>query len=306
MSRIRRATGASALALALLISVAACTPLETALSGSGLPAGLHTEPAIIAPPTDTAPPATITPTPTVFPTAATPTPTPTAVAPAVPTATPTKATTPVASTPPAPPSFDKHLYPTNVPSSLWVVSNKTRPLNPVSYAPPDLVTAPVKSQNPPVLRSEASAALVKMFGASVKEGAGAMQVQSAYRSYTVQVRVYNGWVKSLGQKQADAQSARAGFSEHQTGLAVDISPVPLTCALNACFGTTPQGKWLAANAYRFGYILRYPADKVPVTGFTYEPWHFRYVGIALSTQMHERGVKTLEEFFGLPAAPDYK
>jgi D-alanyl-D-alanine carboxypeptidase len=119
------------------------------------------------------------------------------------------------------------------------------------------------------------------------------------------VRVYNGWVSSLGQAQADAQSARPGFSEHQTGLSVDISPVPLSCALDACFGATPQGRWLADNAWRFGYLLRYPADKTPVTGFTYEPWHFRYIGVELATEMHNTGVTTLEEFFGLPAAPDY-
>ncbi len=284
------------MAFALAISVAACAPQEDAVTSSGLPGGVPSAPAIVAPSADPAPTVSATPTPTPV---LTPTPTATVVAPS----TPTKEPTPVASTPPA---FNKHLYPTNVPSSLWVVSNKTRPLNPVSYAPSDLVTAPVKSQNPPVLRAEASAALVKMFAASVKEGAGAMQVQSAYRSYSVQVRVYDGWVNRLGQKQADAQSARAGFSEHQTGLTADISPVPLTCALDACFGTTPQGVWLAANAYRFGFILRYPADKVAITGFTYEPWHFRYVGVALSTEMHKEGVKTLEEFFGLPAAPDYK
>ena len=238
---------------------------------------------------------TATPTPTPTPTV-TPTPTPTIPAPEE-TTTPTPKPTAA--------GFDKKLHSIRDPESIWVVSNKLRPLTPKDWAPSDLVTAPVKSQNPPVLRKDASKALVKMFAASVKAGAGEMQVQSAYRSYTTQVRVYAGWVSSLGKKQADAQSARAGFSEHQTGLAVDISPVPISCALDACFGKTPQGKWLAANAWRYGFLLRYPADKVPVTGYTYEPWHFRYIGVELSKQMHREHITTLEEFFGLRAAPDY-
>jgi len=206
---------------------------------------------------------------------------------------------------PAVPAFDKGARSIDDPSSYWVVSDKTRALNPVDWTPPDIVSVPVKAQNPARLRKAAADALVVMFAASAAEGAGQQQVQSAWRAYDVQVRVYNGWVASLGQAQADAQSARPGFSEHQTGLAVDISPVPLSCVLQACFGGTPQGQWLAANSWRFGYVLRYPADKVAVTGFTYEPWHFRYVGVELATEMHNTGVTTLEEFFGLPAAPDY-
>jgi len=203
------------------------------------------------------------------------------------------------------PQFDKSAMSIDDPASLWVVSDKLRPLNPVDWTPPDIIDVPVKSQNPPRMRQVAGDALVAMFAASVAEGAGEMQVQSAWRSYDTQVSVYAGWVSSLGQKQADAQSARPGHSEHQTGLSVDISPVPLSCALDACFGATPQGEWLAENAWRFGYLLRYPEDKTPITGFTYEPWHFRFIGATLSTEMHNEGITTLEEFFGLPAAPDY-
>lgn len=216
---------------------------------------------------------------------------------ATPTATPTPTLTPS--------GFNKQQYSIDKASSLWVVVNKLRPLNPVSYAPAGLVTVPVAHDNPAVMRSDAAAALVKMFAAGAAAGAGKMQVQSSYRSYPVQVRVYNGWVHSLGKAQADRQSARPGFSEHQTGLAVDISSLPLKCTLAACFGTTPQGRWLAANAWQFGFLLRYPADKVSVTGYEYEPWHFRYIGIPLATELHTEGVETLEEFFGLPPAPDY-
>ena len=233
----------------------------------------------------------------------------------LPTAIPSAAPTPVdeASTPlpeppavaPDPPAFDRSALSIDDPASLWVVANKTRSLNPVDWTPSDLVTVPVKWQNPPRLRMAAGEALVAMSAAVAGEGAGEVQVQSAWRSYSVQVDVYNGWVARLGQGQADIQSARAGFSEHQTGLAVDLSPVPLSCALSACFGTTPQGQWLAANSWRFGYVLRYPAGKEAVTGFMYEPWHFRFVGAELATRMRDTGSTTLEEFFGLPAAPNY-
>jgi zinc D-Ala-D-Ala carboxypeptidase len=201
--------------------------------------------------------------------------------------------------------FDKQAFSIDDPTSYWVVVNKVRPLNPVAYAPSDLVAVPVAHDNPAVMRSMASTALVAMFADGAAEGAGQMQIQSSYRSYPTQTAVYDGWVHSLGQAQADRQGARAGFSEDQTGLAVDISAVPLNCALAACFGTTPQGMWLAANAWRFGYLLRYPADKTTITGYEYEPWHFRYIGTPLATEMHNEGVTTLEEFFGLPAAPDY-
>ena len=237
---------------------------------------------------------------------------------ATPSATPRATSTPPAPAPtedpvtpapepaaPATPAFDRGALSVDDPASLWVVSDKLRPLDPVDYAPADLVTVDVSSQNPPVFRQEAGDALLALFAAGEAEGAGPMTVQSAYRSYATQVTVYAGWVQQLGQAQADVQSARPGYSEHQTGLVADISPLPLSCVLQACFGDTSQGRWLAENAWRFGWLLRYPADKTAVTGFTYEPWHFRYVGVPLSTEMHQQGVTTLEEFFGLPAAPTY-
>jgi D-alanyl-D-alanine carboxypeptidase len=130
-------------------------------------------------------------------------------------------------------------------------------------------------------------------------------LSSGYRSYDYQVGLYNGYVKSQGQATADTQSARPGYSEHQTGLAVDIEPASKKCELDACFADTPEGKWLVANAYKYGFILRYTQDKTAVTGYAYEPWHFRYVGTPLATEMHNQNVATLEEFFNLPVAPDY-
>ena len=180
--------------------------------------------------------------------------------------------------------------------------NKLRPLNPQDYAPSDLVDVPVREANPAVLRKEAADAVVAMFAQFTAETGLEMQNQSAYRSYSTQVRVYNGWVNSLGQAGADKTSARPGHSEHQTGLALDISSVPAVCALDQCFADTPAGQWLAANAYKWGFILRYPNGMDAITGYEFEPWHYRYVGVDLATEMHDTGVATLEEFFGLPAS----
>jgi D-alanyl-D-alanine carboxypeptidase len=206
---------------------------------------------------------------------------------------------------PTAPVFDKTALSITDPNSLWLVVDKLRPLQPTTFTPSDLVETPLPHLNPPSLRAVAAHAMFDMFAAAKAEGAGGMQLQSAYRSYALQVKIYSGYVASAGKAGADSQSARPGYSEHQTGLAADISAMPLTCALAACFGQTPQGIWLAANAYRFGYLLRYPADKTAVTGYIYEPWHFRYVGQPLATEMKRTGATTLEEFFRLPAAPAY-
>lgn len=222
--------------------------------------------------------------------------------PPTPSATPTPSPTP---TPTPTPTFSKIANSIEDPASVWVVANKLRPLNPPSYVAPDLVDTPVPFANSPVLRQVASDAVVQMFAAYTAETGLQMQVQSAYRSYDTQVRVYNGWVSQLGQAGADLTSARPGHSEHQTGLALDISSLPAVCPLDQCFADTPQGQWLAANAYRWGFILRYPNGLTNITGYEFEPWHYRYVGVPLATEMRDTGVATLEEFFGLPAAPTY-
>jgi zinc D-Ala-D-Ala carboxypeptidase len=214
--------------------------------------------------------------------------------------------TPTASAEPVSvPTFNKSAHSIDDPNSIWVVVDKKRPLQPADYAPDDLVTVPVPFVWKPLMRREASDAVVAMFAAFQTETGLGMQSQSAYRSYDTQVSVYNDDVASNGQAFADTSTARPGTSEHQTGLTMDISALPSNCSLAACFGTTVQGQWLAANAWSFGFLLRYPADKVAVTGYEYEPWHFRYIGIDLAAQMHNTAVTTLEEFFGLPPAPTY-
>lgn len=89
-------------------------------------------------------------------------------------------------------------------------------------------------------------------------------------------------------------------------MAIDINALPdQGCALEVCWGNTPHAQWLLANSWRFGFIVRYPGDKTAITGYESEPYHLRYVGIEVATELHKTGITTLEEFFGLPAAPDY-
>jgi len=144
-----------------------------------------------------------------------------------------------------------------------------------------------------------------MFKAAQADGVS-LTVVSGYRSYTSQTSVYNQYVARDGQSAADTYSARPGYSEHQTGWAADLGPATSSCpAVDQCYATTPAGKWIAANTYRYGFIIRYQPDKVPITGYEYEPWHVRYVGPSLSQEMHRVGIRTLEEFFDLGAAPHY-
>ncbi len=146
--------------------------------------------------------------------------------------------------------------------------------------------------------------LEQLFAAAQAAGVP-LELSSGYRSYNYQVRVYGGEVKTYGQAKADSESARPGFSEHQTGLASDVAPADGTCDLSQCFGTTPAGQWLAAHAYEYGFIVRYPQGKESVTGYEYEPWHIRYVGTDLSQEMHRQGIQTLEEFFNISGGTNY-
>lgn len=207
----------------------------------------------------------------------------------------------------SPDAFDKQQYSIDDPNSPWVVVNKKRQLSPKDYAPSDLVTpnVPLRTTGEEMkLRKATADALQAMFADAKKAGLNLM-LSSGYRSYNFQVGLYNRYVKEIGQASADTQSARPGYSEHQTGMAADIEPATRNCEVEVCFADTPEGKWLAANAHAYGFIIRYTPDKTAVTGYTYEPWHIRFVGTQLANELKVQNIETLEEFFGLPAAPDY-
>jgi D-alanyl-D-alanine carboxypeptidase len=225
------------------------------------------------------------------------------------TLTPTAATSASATATPSPtpsPSatFDKLAFPLDDPTSIWLIVNKTFPLVPKDWVPTDLVAMPgIPEGSDQKMRADAASALTALYDAANAAGAG-FKVSTAYRSYAFQKALYDPRAKSRGVAGADRTTARPGFSEHQTGLAVDIYTTE-ACHLDPCFGATVAGQYVAGHAWEYGLILRYPEGKDGVTGYIGEPWHLRYVGIELSTAMHESGITTLEEFFGLPAAPDY-
>lgn len=180
-------------------------------------------------------------------------------------------------------------------SSIYYVVNKKRPL-PRNFVPSNLVFIGGTQ-----LRSDTADALNNLLAGAKKEGIN-LHLLSGYRSYPYQERVYSGYVKTDGQAKADTYSARPGHSEHQTGLAVDLGSG--TCNLQACFGETKGGKWLNEHAHEFGFIIRYQKGKENVTGYQYEPWHLRYVGTDLASELYKSG-QTMEQFFGLPAAANY-
>lgn len=216
----------------------------------------------------------------------------------------TPAITPVPIPTPTVAVLDLTLHSIDEADSLWVVADKLRRLTPKRYVPSGLRTLDVPHTYAPTLRDDAARAYLRMFRAARDDGRN-LVVQSAYRSYSTQVSVYNGWVASLGRPAADLQSARPGHSEHQIGLSVDIASATAGCTIQACFARTPEGKWLANNAWRFGWHLRYPKGKTLITGYVFEPWHWRYVGKELAAELHLTPKITLEEFFGLPPAPSY-
>ena len=183
--------------------------------------------------------------------------------------------------------------PVSDPNNVQVLVTKSRPLNPVRYVPPDLVSYPGTSF---LLRGEVSGQLQNLFAAARNAGAP-LAVVSAYRSYDQQAALYNSYVAQYGQAVADTISARPGHSEHQTGLAVDVGNLDGSCGLGACFGNTPGGRWVAANAHRYGFIVRYPDGYQSTTGYTYEPWHLRYVGRSVATEMRTRGIPTMEHYY---------
>ena len=206
--------------------------------------------------------------------------------------------------------FDPPKYSIDTADSIWVVVNKQRPVMPVKYKPENLVLpkfAKPKTQNPfnLKLREEAAVATEQLALAMREAGQGTLILNSGFRSHKTQKALYNRTKDTRGLAVAEKLTARAGHSEHQLGLAADFSVRGQGCVIMACFGKTKGGIWLANNAHEYGFVLRYPKGLKDVVGFQYEPWHFRYVGIELATEMKTKGIKTLEQFWGLDSAPDY-
>lgn len=196
--------------------------------------------------------------------------------------------------------------PLDDPVRAWAVINKLRPVSPIDYAPALLAPpAGVGNSAGVSLRTDAGAALTAMVGAAQAAGVGEIALASGYRSHSTQVRTFDSLVRADGREYAELESARPGFSEHQSGLAADVVACHNGCGTLDDLAATPQGAWIVAHAWEFGWIVRYEDGYTPVTGYLPEPWHLRYIGPELARAYHDGGSHTLEEFFALPAAPDY-
>ena len=148
----------------------------------------------------------------------------------------------------------------------------------------------------PGLDSETESAFNTLSEAAANEGLD-IYLSSGFRSYETQARIYGSYVDSYGQESADTFSARPGYSEHQTGLAIDVNTI------DDSFAGTPEAEWLANHAHEYGFIIRYPKGKESITGYKYEPWHIRYLGVEKATEVYNSGL-TLEEFLGIDS--EYK
>lgn len=186
------------------------------------------------------------------------------------------------------------------PSNILALVNKQY-LLPGFYAPSDLKRPAVEFSfgdekvEKAFLRKEAADALTQMFNEAKKDGLELLAV-SGFRSYARQKSVFDAEVNRSGKENAIKAVAIPGASEHQSGLAMDISSRSNHLDLTEAFAKTKEGEWLAKNAHRFGFILRYPKGKENITNYEYEPWHFRYVGVKAATIIYIHKW-TLEEYF---------
>lgn len=189
-------------------------------------------------------------------------------------------------------NFYKNIEEITEPDIIDVLVNKKYKL-PNDYVPNDLETINVKYANAnKLLRKEAKEAFENLSEEALNEGYKIIAV-SAYRDYDYQNNLYEEYVTTSGMEYADQCSARAGHSEHQTGLAVDVMGSNNDYNL---FADTKEFTWLKDNAYKYGFILRYPENKEKITGFKYEPWHYRYVGKVVADTIYKENL-TLEEYY---------
>lgn len=186
------------------------------------------------------------------------------------------------------------------PENMLVMVNKDVAL-PSEYRPNDLVRPNVsfsfgKQQlDKSLMRKEAAIALEKMFAAAANEGIN-LVAASGFRSYETQAYLFQREIEQVGREKAEQAVAKPGTSEHQTGLTMDITSASMNYGLDESFENTVEGKWLKENAYRFGFIMRYPKGKESITKYEYEPWHYRYVGVETATKLYKNNW-TLEEYF---------
>jgi D-alanyl-D-alanine carboxypeptidase len=177
-------------------------------------------------------------------------------------------------------------------NKLYILVNKYLYLD-KNYVPNNLeILNETYSKKGIKLVKSAKAMFEKMYNDAKKEGY-VIRIMSSYRSYEYQTYLYNKYKDQYGKKEADKYSARPGFSEHQTGLCIDIDDGKTNYEN---FDKSPSFTWMTNNSYKYGFILRYPKDKEKITGYMYEPWHYRYVGIDIAKFIHDNNI-TFDEYY---------
>lgn len=160
------------------------------------------------------------------------------------------------------------------------------------FKPDNLVKVSKFAVNNMYLNKTCMEAFLSLASNALKDGYNIRAI-STYRTYDYQNNLYSNYAKKDGIDKADTYSARPGFSEHHTGLAIDVDNIKTN--FNN-FENTDEFKWMQENAYKYGFILRYPSDKVDITGYMYEPWHYRYVGVEFAKIIKENNL-TFEEYY---------
>ncbi|HZQ34545.1 MAG TPA: M15 family metallopeptidase [Dehalococcoidia bacterium] len=185
--------------------------------------------------------------------------------------------------------------PTRPPDDLLRFVGKTGEPLPASYVPPDLVPLPAGLSEPSglLMRRPAADAFAAMAAAARRDGVTILAI-STYRSFLEQAQVYNDEVRTFGKTKADSEVALPGRSEHQLGTTADISIPALGYQLDDALSQTQEGRWLSAHAVDFGFVLSYPAGKEPITGYRFEPWHYRYVGVDAARFIAQSGLTSTE------------
>lgn len=190
-----------------------------------------------------------------------------------------------------------YMMPHQDPTDTLILVNKNNkaPAVPVTLVKPDVQpTREAVSENI-YMRPEAAAALEDLFEAAAQDGI-TLYATSGYRSYSTQKAIFERKLERMDEKQANASVAKPGYSEHQTGLAMDIEgETTKGTGLTEAFGESPEGIWTAEHCAEYGFIIRYPKEKTNITGYIYEPWHLRYVGKKAAAEITVLGV-TFEEY----------
>lgn len=184
------------------------------------------------------------------------------------------------------------------PEDPLVLVNKNYQLA-ATYEPEDLILPRIRTVSGTTnqtiyLKKEAAKQLERMFKAALKEKVYLIAT-SGYRSYQTQASLYQQYLRLNGAEYTDGISARPGHSEHQTGLAIDLTSDEIGQQLHQRFANTTEGRWIAQHAHEYGYIIRYPENREAETGYQYEPWHLRYVGVEVATLLKEKNW-ILEEY----------